>query len=122
MEILIHILQVVLAIGLINVWIVRFNKKTKYRGGQSENLKEEFSSYGFSKSFFYFIGFLKISLAILLGLGFWFKELILPSSILLSFLMLGAIFAHFKIQDPLLRSLPAVSMLFFSLLLCFCCI
>ena len=39
---LIMILQLVIAIGLINVWLFRFNKATEYRGGDAKNMKEEF--------------------------------------------------------------------------------
>ena len=40
------ILQVICALGLINVWILRNQKSTKYRGGDSKNLKEERRSLG----------------------------------------------------------------------------
>ena len=43
---LIMILQLVIAIGLINVWLFRFNKATEYRGGDAKNMKEEFGISG----------------------------------------------------------------------------
>ena len=34
------ILQLIIAIGLFNVWLFRFNKATEYRGGDSKNMKK----------------------------------------------------------------------------------
>ena len=110
-----NILQVIMACGLLNVWLLRFNKNTPFRGGSSKSLKEEFASYGLPSWFSYFIGALKVSSAILFIAGIWVKELILPVSILVSSLMVGAILMHLKIRDPLLKSLPALLMLIMGL-------
>ena len=110
-----NILQVIMACGLLNVWLLRFNKHTPFRGGSSKSLKEEFASYGLPSWFSYFIGALKVSSAILFIAGIWVKELILPVSILVSSLMVGAILMHLKIRDPLLKSLPALLMLIMGL-------
>ena len=122
MEKLTYLLQVILSLGLLNVWLIRFKDTTAYRGGRSLNLKEEFISYGLPNCFFYLIGILKIGIAILLLLGFWFKFLLFPSSILLSFLMIGAVYFHFKIKDPIFKIIPASLMLILSITLSVCCI
>ena len=106
-----NILQVIMACGLLNVWLLRFNKNTPFRGGSSKSLKEEFASYGLPSWFSYFIGALKISSALLLIAGIWVPQLVLPVSILVSLLMIGAILMHLKIRDPLIKSLPALLML-----------
>ena len=36
------ILSVGIAVTLLNVWLLRINKATPYRGGQAQNMKEEF--------------------------------------------------------------------------------
>ena len=110
-----NILQVIMACGLLNVWLLRFNKNTPFRGGSSKSLKEEFASYGLPSWFSYFRGALKVSSAIVFIAGIWVKELILPVSILVSSLMVGAILMHLKIRDPLLKSLPALLMLIMGL-------
>ena len=43
---LIMVLQLIIAVGLINVWLLRFKKATDYRGGDATNMKEEFIAYG----------------------------------------------------------------------------
>ena len=107
-------IQLIIALGIFNVWIIRINKPSKYRGGNSENMESEFKAYGFSNLVMKIIGFSKLSLAFLLILGIWFPNLIDISAILMGFLMIGAIGVHFKIKDPLIKSLPAFTMLILS--------
>jgi len=49
----------------------------------------------------YIIGFTKISLSILLIIGVWMPEINLYSSLGMTFLMIGAIIIHLKVQYPL---------------------
>jgi hypothetical protein len=106
-----NIFQVVMALGLLNVWLLRFNKITPYRGGSSKSLKEEFLSYGLPVWFSYFVGTLKVCSALLLIAGIWIPQIVLPASIVVSSLMIGAVAMHLKINDPLIKSLPALMML-----------
>ena len=110
-----NILQVIMAGGLINVWLLRFNKHTPFRGGSSKSIIEEFATYGLPAWFSYVVGALKISSAILLIAGIWLPQLVLPVSSLVSSLMVGAILMHLKIRDPLIKSLPALLMLILGL-------
>ena len=55
-----QILILFVSIVVLNVWLLRFNKATIYRGGNATNMLEEFIVYGFDKPFLYFIGGLKI--------------------------------------------------------------
>jgi hypothetical protein len=52
-----QILQIIIALGLLNVWLVRSNKKSEYRGGSANNIKDEFKAYGLPSWFVYLIGF-----------------------------------------------------------------
>ena len=45
------IIQVIIAIGIFNVWIVRFKKPSIYRGGSSTSMESEFEAYGLSNTF-----------------------------------------------------------------------
>lgn len=108
---IISILQVVLALGLINVWLVRFNKKTKYRGKGAGNMKEEFSAYGLPSWSVYIIGAAKLLVATALIVGLWIPMLVYPAAGLLVLLMLGAVSMHIKVRDPFVRVLPALIML-----------
>ena len=109
------IIQVVIALGIFNVWIIRLKKPSMYRGGESNNMESEFKAYGFKDSFMKFIGFSKLLLACLLLIGIWFPILVDPSAFLMGCLMVGAIGVHVKINDSLIKSLPA----FLMLSLCF---
>lgn len=108
------VLQVVVALGLLNVWLVRFNKSTSYRGGSAKNLKEEFAAYGLPSWFVYAIGALKIGSALALLAGLWIPQLVMPAAIVVALLMLGALSMHLKIRDPLMKSVPAGLMLIMS--------
>lgn len=108
---LFEIINLIIAIGILNVWLVRFNKKTSFRGGDAINLKDEFKVYGLPEWMFYTVGFLKISLAILLIIGIWYKFLNIYTTITMAILMIGAIFMHYKVNDPFNKSLPAIGIL-----------
>ena len=105
------IIQLILALGIYNVWIINYTKGSKYRGGNSTNMSEEFQAYGFRSWFMKIVGFSKLTLATLLIAGIWFPYLINPSAFLIGTLMVGALFAHIKINDPFVKSIPALIML-----------
>ncbi|MDC0378459.1 MAG: DoxX family protein [Flavobacteriaceae bacterium] len=105
------IIQLILALGIYNVWIINYTKGSKYRGGNSTNMSEEFQAYGFRSWFMKIVGFSKLTLATLLIAGIWFPYLVEPSAFLIGTLMVGALFAHLKINDPFVKSIPALIML-----------
>jgi hypothetical protein len=105
------ILQIIVAFGLLNVWLIRPKKSTRFRGGSSQSLKDEFLAYGLPSWFFYLIAVLKVGAATALLAGILFPVLILPSSVLIGILMLGALAMHLKINDPPIKSLPAATIL-----------
>tara|TARA_B100001093_G_scaffold480393_1_gene510227 strand:+ start:291 stop:659 length:369 start_codon:yes stop_codon:yes gene_type:complete len=109
---LLMILQLIISIGLINVWLFRFNKTTEYRGGSAKNMKEEFIAYGLPEWSMYFVGFVKVAIAIMLIISIWVEELLLYNLIVLAALMIAAVFMHLKVKDPIKKSYPALSILF----------
>mgnify|MGYP003318497625 CR=1 FL=1 len=46
MDSLVISLQVITALGIFNVWFIRSGAKTRWRGGEARNMKEEFGVYG----------------------------------------------------------------------------
>lgn len=114
-----QVLQVIVAIGLLNVWLLRGKKQTRYRGGEARTLKEEFSVYGLPVWFFYLVGLLKVLSALLLLIGLFFPEVVLFASLIVTFLMLGAVCMHFKVSDPILKAVPASMMMLMSTLILF---
>jgi len=110
-----EILQVIVALGLLNVWLLRYSKKTGYRGGSAKNLKDEFAAYGLPSWAHYLVGFLKLSSAAALIAGLWISSVSFFASILVALLMLGALSMHIKIRDPIKKSVPALLMFGMSL-------
>ena len=108
----IMILQLIISIGLINVWLLRFNKATEYRGGNAKNMIEEFMAYGLPEWSMYLVGFLKVAIAIMLIVSIWIEELLFYNLIVLAALMIAAVFMHVKVKDPIKKSYPALSILF----------
>lgn len=108
------ILQVILGLGLINVWLVRFKKSTAYRGGSAQTLSDEFAVYGLPKWFMYVVGSLKIIIAVIL-----LVSVVVPSLLglavyalgVLVILMIGAVAMHIKVRDPFIKMMPALAML-----------
>jgi len=100
--------KIIIFISLINVWFIRFNKPTPWRGGESKSMKEEFETYGLSPTIMYTIGTIKVGLAILLIASIWLKDLSTPAAGALGIFMLGAIAMHVKADDPNIKSFPAL--------------
>lgn len=105
------VIQVIAALGLLNVWFVRLNKSTAYRGGGATNMHEEFAAYGLPAWMVTVVGALKVGVALSLIAGIWYHPIILPAALLLCGLMLGALAMHLKIHDPLRKCAPALGML-----------
>ena len=109
---LILVLQLIISIGLINVWFFRFNKATEYRGGDAKNMREEFQAYGLPSWSMYLVGAAKVIIAVMLIVSIWVEELLIYNLILLAVLMIAAVFMHVKVKDPIKKSYPALSILF----------
>jgi DoxX-like family len=105
------VLQIIVGLGLLNVWLLRCGKKTPYRGGGAENLRDEFEAYGLPVWFMWVIGVLKIGVAASLLAGIWLPALVQPAALVLVVLMLGAVGMHLKVKDPFKATVPALAML-----------
>lgn len=116
MQSLAVICQIIIALGIFNVWIIRYGKETNWRGGEAKNMKEEFAAYGLPSGFMVFIGAAKVLLATCLIIGIWVPFLVKPAAIAMALLMIGAVSMHVKVKDPLQKSLPAFTMLVLSLI------
>jgi uncharacterized membrane protein HdeD (DUF308 family) len=111
MELVGTIAQIIVALGILNVWVLRFNRPTAYRGGDAKNIREEFAAYGLPFWFMCIIGFLKISLALALLVGVWIEQITMPAAIGMAILMAGAVSMHIKVKDPPKKALPAMTVL-----------
>jgi len=111
MEYLSVALHLVVAVGILNVWLLRPNKATPYRGGNAKTMREEFAAYGLPFWFMCVVGVVKVGLAIALLAAIWIPAMSQPAAIGLGLLMLGALAMHLKVKDPMVKALPSIGVL-----------
>jgi uncharacterized membrane protein YphA (DoxX/SURF4 family) len=112
------ILQAIVGLGLLNVWLLRRESATAYRGGDAKNLKDEFATYGLPAPMFYIVGGLKIMCGVLLLVGLAYPPVVLPAAAVVAVLMMGAVAMHLKVRDPVSKYVPAALMLAMSVAIC----
>jgi hypothetical protein len=111
MDYLLIALKLTVALGILNVWLLRSSKATAYRGKDAKTLREEFAVYGLPFPIFCFIGIFKVGLALALLASFWIPSLAQPAALGMGALMLGAFFMHLKVKDPISKALPSLAVL-----------
>jgi len=115
MELLTTVLQLVVGLGLLNVWLVRPRSTTAYRGGSATSLRDEFAVYGLPSAAFFVVGALKITSAVILIAAVWVSGLpVAVAAGVVAALMVGALLMHVKVGDPVKKALPATLMLAMS--------
>ena len=119
LKVLYFCVSLFVSILVTNVWLFRFDKETPYRGGNANNMIEEFAVYGLDINMMYLIGSLKIIASIGLIIGLFKTKISVYSSLLMAILMTGAIYFHFKISDPAIKYFPSVLMLLCSIFIYF---
>ncbi len=111
------VLQVVIGVGLLNVWLLRSRNTTPYRGGAAQSLREEFAEYGLPPVLFYLVGTLKVLAGMVLLLGLWLPLPVTGATVVIALLMVGALAMHMKAKDPRRKSVPAAVILALCLVL-----
>ena len=96
--------QIIVSISIIIVWIFRY-----------DNIVIEFKQYKLSDLLRNIVGAAKISLATMLILGIWYKDLLFGSSLAMAFLMVCALLAHVKVKNPWPKYVPSFILLVLSL-------
>ncbi len=119
MELFIQILQGIVGLSILNVWLLQYNKATRWRGGNATTILEEFNAYGLPAWFCYVIGTLKVVLAIMLIAAIWYPDIKLVAASGLALLLAGSISMHFRINDPLIKSFPAALFMIMCLIIIF---
>ncbi|MEY4569900.1 MAG: hypothetical protein RLZZ398_1339 [Verrucomicrobiota bacterium] len=103
--------QILVALTILNVWILRRGRMTPFRGGEAKNMREEFATYGLPLWCMCVIGGLKVALALALLVGIWIPGVAQFAAAGMGLLMLGALAMHLKVKDPILKALPAIALL-----------
>ena len=111
MEYLLIALKLVVSLGILNVWVLRRDRTTDYRGQSAQTLREEFAVYGLPAWVFSVIGVTKVVLATALLLSLWLPDLAQPSAIVLGLIMVVAFAMHLKVKDAAIKSVPALAVL-----------
>lgn len=109
------ILQLIVGLGIYNVWLLRPHMQTAYRGRGAPNLKAEFIAYGLPVWFMYVAGAIKLAAATAILLGVWYTALLAPGALVLAVMMAGALAMHLKVRDSFTRLMPALLMLLMSM-------
>jgi hypothetical protein len=117
MEKITTIVAVLIGLMLLNVWIIRINRPTNFRGGDAKTMREEFRLYGLPDWVFPLVGGVKIVVALLFLGSSWLPEFVQPAAIVLSILMLCAAGMHFWVSDPLRKAVPALCLFGLSMVL-----
>jgi uncharacterized membrane protein YphA (DoxX/SURF4 family) len=102
-----------IAAAMFDVWLFRYNRPLLARGGDAKTMVEEFRVYGLPDWLRQLVRVLKLASGSLMVLGIWFPPAALVGGASLTVLMGAAIAMHFKVGDPLYKSVPAT--LFFVL-------
>ena len=96
--------QVIVALSVVYVWIVRL-----------PNIQKEFHEYVIPDLVRNTVGASKIALATLLIAGIWYPALVLVPALIMAFLMLSAQYFHFKAKHPWQKYMPSLTLLLLSL-------
>lgn len=105
------LLKCVVSLTIINVWLVRFDQATQYRGGNASDIFSEFTAYGLSLNMVYIVGTVKVLAALLLLVSIFYKKFEFAPLFTIAGLMTAAVYFHFSIGDALIKALPAALML-----------
>ena len=103
--------QIIVSFTILNVWVFRSDKPSRFRGSNAKNLREEFLKYGLSDNFYRLIKFVKPGLAIILLAGTFVPYCTQIGAIGLGVLMLGSVWMHFRVRDKFLKFVPALVLL-----------
>jgi uncharacterized membrane protein YphA (DoxX/SURF4 family) len=106
--------QIIVALGIFNVWLVRRDRPTAYRPEGASNIEEEFRRYGLPGWAWVVVGVVKVSLAVLLLVGVFVPSVAPIAGGAMALMMVSAIAAHIRVNDPPVKSLPAFLMLLLS--------
>lgn len=116
MAVLSVISQVIVGVAVLNVWLVRAQKSTPYRGGNAATIFEEFQVYGLPVWSVYVVGFFKVALAVCLLAGLWMPTMATIGGAGMAAFMLVAVLMHIKVSDPFQKAFPAALFFLLSLI------
>lgn len=109
-------LQLVIGVTIMFVWIARASRPTLYRVGQAKTLQQEFSEAGLPQWLYSIMRVLKPVFAFLLIMGIYFEPFFMPCMLFITMAMIGAVYAHVRARDRMIKLLPASTLLLFCMI------
>ena len=109
-------IQILIALAMLDVWLLRYNRPLRARGGDAQTMAEEFKVYGLPDWLLPVVRVLKLSAGALMLVGIGYPIAAPIAGLMLVVLMAGAILMHFKVKAPVLKAVPAI---FFFALNCY---
>ncbi|MFJ5761117.1 DoxX family protein [Neobacillus sp. NPDC093182] len=107
MGILSNILQVLLGLGFLMFGFMKFGSK---------QMVDEFRRYGYPGGFRIFTGLVEVIAAVLVISGIWNDKFAAWGGLFIVGTMLGAIFTHIKVKDPVNRMMMPIVLLILGLI------
>ncbi|UII55306.1 DoxX family protein [Cytobacillus spongiae] len=101
------ILEILLGVGFLLFGGMKFGSK---------QMVEEFQRYGYPGGFRIFTGLVEITSAVLIFIGIWNELFTAWGSFLMVATMVGAIFTHIKVKDPMSKLGMPLLLLILSLI------
>ncbi|WP_129730472.1 MULTISPECIES: DoxX family protein [Bacillaceae] len=106
MTVLSIILQGILGLGFLMFGFMQFGSK---------QMVDEFKRYGYPAGFRVFTGLVEVISAVLVISGIWNDTLAAWGALLIVGTMLGAIFTHMKVKDPVNKMMMPIILLILGL-------
>ncbi len=103
---IVEVLKVVVLVSILFVWVIRY-----------QNIIQEFKHYDYPEWLRDLVGISKITCAVLMLSSN--VQLVQWGALGLAALMICALYSHFKVKNPPLKMLPALTLLTFSLIIFF---
>ncbi len=104
MELTVMIAQVLIAVSVLFVWVVRL-----------PNVQREFTEYGLSDVVRNLVGATKISASAWLLAGLWYPGLVFPAAAVMALFMVCAQFFHWRAKHPASKYVASFLLLLLSL-------
>jgi hypothetical protein len=104
MALLVAAAQIVIAVSVFFVWIVRL-----------ANVEREFREYGLSDIVRNAVGAAKMSAAALLLAGLWYPGLVVPAAFVMAAFMMCAQYFHIRVRHPVSKYVASFVLLVLSL-------
>lgn len=101
---MIALLSLIVSFSVIWVWLFK-----------SKSVQKDFHRFELETVTMIWVGLFKLATSVLLIIGLWSNPILLTSSLVMALFMIAAQYYHFKFNSSLIKRLPSLVLLSFSL-------